>query len=393
MPAPEGAAALFTIRGDSVEARFEGSGPMLFELRSDWRSARETVDRLLLRFRDAVGSGALVDTVRCHGALDLLRTKSLTLANAVFVDFELVADAVSEWLQPAGRGGPFLVEVVGTDAEFLPIELLPLLWWQWRDSVDNMAELGHCARVFLGFEAIVRRTMPFEVSQASVLARGRPAVRLFRDARMAGAQREEAYFSSLDAIDYRGAWPLGNESPDDFADRLAFECGNPLTTRGVAGDPPPERIHHFACHFHVNVNDHGESLITLCAEDGGGYNVSVEELQRRFFSARRADRELAAEGPLVFFNACGSSSLSAGGAAWLPAVFLRNGNVAFIGTETRVPDEFAAGFARRFYEVLLTGVPVGRALWEAKCSSLDEDGNPLGLLYTLYGNPDLAIEP
>ena len=56
-----------------------------------------------------------------------------------------------------------------------------------------------------------------------------------------------------------------------------------------------------------------------------------------------------------------------------------------------MPDLVAAVYARSFYGALLSGRTVGAALVTARQELLHEFGNPLGLLYVLYGDPDIRI--
>jgi hypothetical protein len=75
-----------------------------------------------------------------------------------------------------------------------------------------------------------------------------------------------------------------------------------------------------------------------------------------------------------------------------PKFFLKeNRNRGFIGTETNVPDGFAAEFSQMFYRSLLRGVSLGRAIYDAKWAMLREKNSPLGILYTVYADPDLCV--
>ena len=92
-------------------------------------------------------------------------------------------------------------------------------------------------------------------------------------------------------------------------------------------------------------------------------------------------------------NACGTSTINPSSAASFVQLFLENGNRGFIGTETRVPDLVATEYSRIFYKHLVGGETVGYAMHQAKWDLLRQFKNPLGVLYTLYGNPDLAVSP
>ena len=58
-----------------------------------------------------------------------------------------------------------------------------------------------------------------------------------------------------------------------------------------------------------------------------------------------------------------------------------------------MPDNIAAAFSRLFYEGLLDAdLPLGEAVLQARQRLLARN-NPLGILYTLYGDPDLVVMP
>ena len=75
-----------------------------------------------------------------------------------------------------------------------------------------------------------------------------------------------------------------------------------------------------------------------------------------------------------------------------PKFFLRDsGSRGYIGTETNIPDRFAAKFSRCFYQGLLTGRKLGEAIYEAKLTMLRTHCNPLGILYTVYADPNIGV--
>jgi hypothetical protein len=79
-------------------------------------------------------------------------------------------------------------------------------------------------------------------------------------------------------------------------------------------------------------------------------------------------------------------------AASFPRHFLRFGNRAVFGTETAIPDDIAAQFSRMFYEGMLDGgLSIGDAIFQARIRLLGRK-NPLGILYTFYGDPDLIVQ-
>lgn len=94
--------------------------------------------------------------------------------------------------------------------------------------------------------------------------------------------------------------------------------------------------------------------------------------------------------PLVFLNMCESAqvlpSLSGG---FIP-FFIQRGARGVIGTECPMTSTFAHPFSQAFFRRFLEGQPVGQVLWELRRDYL-EQGNPLGLAYTLYGDANTRL--
>ena len=95
--------------------------------------------------------------------------------------------------------------------------------------------------------------------------------------------------------------------------------------------------------------------------------------------------------PLVFVNACESAASGPFIVNELEESFLSRGSRAFIGTETRVPVQFAARFARVFFYFLYRGETSGEALaltrrffWNQYCSIG-------GLFYSYVNDYELII--
>ena len=96
--------------------------------------------------------------------------------------------------------------------------------------------------------------------------------------------------------------------------------------------------------------------------------------------------------PLVFLNACESGGQAAGFGTSFVGWFLGREHQGVIATETLIPDVLAADFAASFYRFLLRGERAGQALLMAKRAMVREHGNPLGMVYTMYADPDLQVE-
>ncbi|WP_329286143.1 CHAT domain-containing protein [Streptomyces sp. NBC_00691] len=94
--------------------------------------------------------------------------------------------------------------------------------------------------------------------------------------------------------------------------------------------------------------------------------------------------------PLVFLNGCHTADHDA--RSWLPFVTAFAGLQAsgVIGTEITVEQGLAGRFAERFWELLLAGSDVGRALHQVRMELLGQ-GNVLGLAYTAYCSAALRL--
>lgn len=92
--------------------------------------------------------------------------------------------------------------------------------------------------------------------------------------------------------------------------------------------------------------------------------------------------------PLVFINACqvGRSGMALTGIGGWANRFVEAGAGAFIGAYWSVYDEPAFAFATEVYTRLLDGVPVGRAVRDARLA-IRKPGDPTWLAYTVFADP------
>ena len=90
-------------------------------------------------------------------------------------------------------------------------------------------------------------------------------------------------------------------------------------------------------------------------------------------------------------NSCGSGSLDPSGPGSFPDLFLGKGFSGFIGTETVVPEDYAAEFARDFYDNLLNELTLGKAFVLTRWRLLKGYSNPLGIIYTLFTEPEMGV--
>jgi hypothetical protein len=116
--------------------------------------------------------------------------------------------------------------------------------------------------------------------------------------------------------------------------------------------------------------------------------------------ARGNNPRQSRQSPLVFLNACATSPVEVNDFIDVKRTFLGLGHRGVIVTEANMPDEYASIFSRRFYHGLTANDvassqerSVGAAMHQAKWETLKAGKNPLGLLYNLRGDPDLAFMP
>lgn len=340
------------------------------------------------------------DEQQAARALDVLYLKGTHFAHELLggrAPFRLLRDFCEQALEPwrGWRNEPALLEMEAPDDLFLPIELLPLAGRRTdQEGLDYLA-LELSARAFLGFAAVVRRIRRASVDQDTLLrmypsspqSHPRLPISFFRDATLDGARWEREFFVQERRLDLQVEWPEGELNSSAFARTLSRRLLDPRWVSQNVRSSVPDQIQHFSCHC-ITSEDSSEWYLRLSTDGGSSVKIQLDALE-----AELADLADAVESlPLVVLNACGSSSIDPHSAVSFLKIFLDNGNRGFVGTETRVPDQFAARFSRRFYLELLRGAPLGTALHHARWSLLMNRGNPLGILYVLYANPDLHVK-
>lgn len=165
----------------------------------------------------------------------------------------------------------------------------------------------------------------------------------------------------------------------NLGDRMLYAC-----TTGNYG------FVHIASHLYPDPRDQSVlgALLAL------SYREQKVEIKLRRLNALREELHFA-QNSLVFLNACQTMTnpehLSQGES--FPRSFLKLGAGAVLATACNIPDQFAAAFARKFYEIFLGKeiVTASDALRLARRYFMDKFNNPLGLAYGLYAHNDLTI--
>lgn len=138
-------------------------------------------------------------------------------------------------------------------------------------------------------------------------------------------------------------------------------------------------IAHFACHATWSEDDPYSSAI----EPPVDFSVSCQDIENMGLSLQGS--------PLVFLNACETGNVRPEYALFFSKQFLQCGARAVVATHCEVPDRFASAFAERFYRRFLDGEPAGASLLATRRAFAVEDRNPLGLVYGLFGPPNIRL--
>jgi hypothetical protein len=284
-----------------------------------------------------------------------------------------------------------LVEIHDREANFVfPFELLPVFDDAPIEEFDNYVAADKALRRFLGFGTVVRRTSGEKAELENLLANPHLRMQLFTYD-MPGARAEIKNLESFDQLYVEGPWPCAGLDSAQVTERLIDVLYDPRRTLGGGtcnGDPV--QIQHFACRSRTdNCMDAGYTLVL--GDSTHERKVTLGSIRIGFLRRAHTLGLFAGPRPLVIANACASAKIDKDTLASFQKWFIRNHHRGFVGTEINIGDLPAAEFARRFYEELLEGKPLGEAVVRARGRLLAEYGSPLGLLYVLYGEPGLKI--
>jgi hypothetical protein len=182
---------------------------------------------------------------------------------------------------------------------------------------------------------------------------------------------------SADDKDRLGLMSLQNKAAQ-LSSNLNGDAWEATTVSKVKMGIDSADIVHFTCHGRK--------------DDEEGYYLMLRDEEWNTWPYRLYSGVIATEFPmddaLVFANACATDVATLDyGAMYLQfgQEFFKSGAGAFIGTFAPVPIEGAVRLADKFYEHLLAGETVGRALHSAKTFMRDQH-NLFYLFYCLYGN-------
>jgi hypothetical protein len=286
---------------------------------------------------------------------------------------------------------PF-IEVRGQDHDF-PFELLPLFSQAPIPDFDNYAEAEVALRRFLGFGLCVRRDSG--TAQVEPLDSSLPMQIFAYD--MPGVRNEiHNLVQRFRVTRVEGPWPgdVMPADPEGARERLIDVMFDPTDTlSGAPRTGVPVQIQHFACHADTQASGTDAGYTLRLGSSEVPCRVSLTEIRNGFRHRDRPHVTKETARPLVVLNACGSATVSASTRLSFQRWFLSNNYRGFVGTETDVPDGIGAAFAERLYATLLGARTLGEAVVIARRELFRDRGSPLGLLYVMYGDPRLSIEP
>jgi hypothetical protein len=345
-------------------------------------------DKLLAFKERDPGLDESAEPEHAAAALELLRDQGTLLAGKLCdpEDLREFRGACASVLSPSRRRSaqPPLIDVSLPADVSVPFELLPLFDHEWPSQLKTRDDVQQAAASFPGFASVVRR-LPNRVYPQRTLFDPLPLnVAFVLHDSLDGAKGEFAHLETLEGVEVEEVFPRQKLPDKDAAEilgrRMFHACGD-------SGEPGTDQILHFACHCDAVADNPDDWRLRIGADSSVYMDDLTIELTRAW------DDGDPTPAPLVFLNACGSSTINSTAAISFVSTFEKTRTTGFIGTETKIPDDVAAAYAGAFYRLLLRGASLGDAAHGAKRELLDRFMNPLGILYTLYGNPDLRLAP
>ncbi len=347
-------------------------------------AVHEELRESLTRIHDVAGDYLTLTPAEGAAAVAELSVLANRVSYGLFTGMGLAAllDAAQAHapfaLDPAIR--PRIVEIATPWNFGFPFELL-----RWHLD-DAAAEPAIRVRALLGMSAIVRRRLRrvAEVTGADRIG-GPEALRVtvFRHPELRAGDDTKQLESAPGWVEVHGPWPGAGGLPERALLRHLVDSRTPLD---AAPPSEPSAVLHLACHCYTTDAHPDRHKI-----DVGGANGQVTLKLLKTFMSEPEAWQAARPRPLVFLNACGSAVPPLTSRASFAQFFLAQESLGVIGTLCDISDDVAAHFAAVFYQALLRGDTVGEAMYAARWHLMDRHRNPLGLLYTCYGNPDLRV--
>jgi hypothetical protein len=250
----------------------------------------------------------------------------------------------------------------------------------WELLYDDFQASNLNFRNFWGYKYIIQRSFPPKINRdplfdSVISVRTSPRVGLIADSKLKHvAEIEIPLFQKLQEDSLILLSTLRNLDKSNREIEIDGELRKFLSQK--------LNIVHFACHTGPapDGEPEGKAYLILANE----FPVSIDEINVYEISLPHA--------PLVILNACDTGVRDPSQTFSFVETFLRLGACGVVATDCEVPDAFAAAFTKQIYAGLLGGQDLGDILMSARKHFIRRHRNPLGLLYSMYADPEIRIE-
>jgi CHAT domain len=293
----------------------------------------------------------------------------------------------------------------------LPVEILPIMDPQGMldlgAAATGIPDLEYILPLLAGFSTIVTRRLGEAFDPRTSLERvveGKVPVKIIRNREFHPDDDVQLPLSEVSWLRGETAtfaveepWPDDHIGMRTATEKLGVCLLEPSASFAAHRQKRSwaDQIQHFSCHYTSREEDGLEGLGIRGEPEP--LNVAVAHLallMSQEILYRRVTPDGVFPAPVVFLNACGSGAADPGGGLSIVELLLRETKArAIVATSTPVDFPLAAAFARAVYEGLKDGLSLGKAIQRARWALVDNNRSPFGILYLLYGNPDLTLQP
>lgn len=308
---------------------------------------------------------------------EVLGEKYFMLSNVLreFIE-EGIHDLLS-WERPLG-----IIEYESSLEKYIPLDYLYINLRESKSRSLSLSGLIPYLCQILGFAFIVQRNTGSRTPNKVIGSSGKLDIDIYAHAHLGTVEKEIKFFRQ----DNRNYFDAEVEYPGAYGKDPAKR----LVARLINGRDA--HFHHYCCHCCAEGDDSWEHWLEF-GKDQAKVKLTMADLHSAFDDAAHdKGARLKLSNTFSFLNACGGGVLIASSRFSFPYLFVKSfGHLGFIGPEYDISEAFASEFARVFYANLLRLGHIGMALFRTRWFFAKKHKNPLGLLYTLYADPDLQL--